>query len=305
MTLETVTPLFLGGANPRGVPELRAPSFRGVMRFWLRALLGGVLGDNPQEIFKHESAVFGSTEHASPVIVRVKSGDKLEVGDYRPLPHNSRKSFTFKGFAPAQTQTCTLTLLSRNENALKQAAKALQLLCLLGGLGRRSRRGFGSLQIASGDLPKLEANTTKELSSRLKEQLEKITGNKFASVSSTPSFPILHPCWAQVRVCEKEFGSWEEAIRFVMEKAHEHKNPALGWAGGKKERQASPIHVHVARLANSKYALVLTTLLSKLNPFLASQASREELVNFLKSFEGCVVFGFEEVPQNWLTGNGK
>ncbi|MEM3505579.1 MAG: type III-B CRISPR module RAMP protein Cmr1 [Archaeoglobaceae archaeon] len=200
--LETITLLFLAGANQRE-PELRAPSFRGLMRFWLRALLGGVLGNNPQEIFKHESAVFGSTEHASPVIVRVDLRDELQSEDYRPLPHNPKKSFTFKGLAP--DQIFTLTLLSRDENALKKAAKALQLLCLLGGLGRRSRRGFGSLQIVNGDLPKLEASTTKELSSRLKEQLEKITGNKFASVSSTPSFPILHPWWTQIRVYKKEF----------------------------------------------------------------------------------------------------
>ncbi|MDI9645526.1 MAG: type III-B CRISPR module RAMP protein Cmr1 [Archaeoglobales archaeon] len=300
--LETVTPLFLAGANQRE-PELRAPSFRGVMRFWLRALLGGVLGNNPQEIFKHESAVFGSTEHASPVIVRVRHLCRPDSGEFDPLPHRKEsKKFTFKGFIP--DQNFTLTLLSRDEGALEQAAKALQLLCLLGGLGRRSRRGFGSLQIVNGDLPKLEASTTKELSSRLKEQLEKITGNKFASVSSTPSFPILHPWWTQIRVYKKEFGSWEEAIRFVMEKAHEHRNPSLGWAGGKEKRQASPIHVHVTKLTNGKYALVLTTLLSKMNPSLG-RVDRGKLVAFLNAFEGEVVFGFKEVPEKWPTGNVK
>jgi len=40
ITLETVTPLFLGGADPRGAPELRPPAFRGAMRYWLRAALG-------------------------------------------------------------------------------------------------------------------------------------------------------------------------------------------------------------------------------------------------------------------------
>jgi CRISPR-associated protein Cmr1 len=42
VTLETVTPLFLGGADPRGAPELRPPPFRGAMRYWLRAALGGL-----------------------------------------------------------------------------------------------------------------------------------------------------------------------------------------------------------------------------------------------------------------------
>lgn len=40
VTLETVTPLFLGGAVPGESPELRPSSFRGVMRYWLRAALG-------------------------------------------------------------------------------------------------------------------------------------------------------------------------------------------------------------------------------------------------------------------------
>jgi len=71
--LETVTPLFCGGADKGLVPELRASSIRGALRFWLRALLGGVLGDRPDEIFRHESQVFGSTDHASPVVVRIQA----------------------------------------------------------------------------------------------------------------------------------------------------------------------------------------------------------------------------------------
>ena len=43
VTLETVTPPFLGGADPRGAPELRPPAFRGAMRYWLRAALGGLM----------------------------------------------------------------------------------------------------------------------------------------------------------------------------------------------------------------------------------------------------------------------
>ncbi len=31
--VEAVTPMVVGGANPRGRPELRPPSFRGAMRY--------------------------------------------------------------------------------------------------------------------------------------------------------------------------------------------------------------------------------------------------------------------------------
>ncbi|MCX7683492.1 MAG: type III-B CRISPR module RAMP protein Cmr1 [Anaerolineae bacterium] len=37
--LETVTPVFLGGADPCGAPELRPPAFRGALRYWLRAAI--------------------------------------------------------------------------------------------------------------------------------------------------------------------------------------------------------------------------------------------------------------------------
>jgi hypothetical protein len=116
----------------------------------------------------------------------------------------------------------------------------------------------------------------------------------------------LHPDWAQIKVYTQEFDSdselegWEEAIKFVMDKAHKHKNPALGFAN---PRQASPVHVHVTRLSTGKYALVLTTMLSQLNPKL-SGADPQKLVDFLNDFKGDVIFG-EEVPKNWLGGSGK
>jgi len=294
-TLETVTPLFLGGSDPRGQPELRAASFRGAMRFWLRALLGGVLGDRPDKIFQCESQVFGSTDHASPVVVRLELHN-LGSDGFNPLPHK-QVTFRFNGFKPGQR--FDICLLSRDEDALQQAQKALQLLCYLGGLGRRSRRGFGSLQITDGELA-LMAKTAKELGNALKQRLDAILPSSFAKSTDVPRFPILHPDWAQIKVCDEEFSDWEQAIKFVMKRAHQHKNPALGFAN---PRQASPVHVHVTRLSTGKYALVLTTMLSQLNPKL-SGADPQKLVDFLNDFKGDVIFG-EEVPKNWLGGSGR
>lgn len=295
--LEKVTPLFLGGSNPRGEPELCAPSFRGAMRFWLRALLGGVIGDDPKKIFKHESQVFGSTDHASPVVVRIKRHD-LNRSDYNPLLHKKEVSFQFNGFNPRQS--FEVLLLSRDEDALAKALKALWLLCHLDGLGRRSRRGFGSLQITEGELA-LTARSVKELADALRQRLNCVLPSSLAPLPKVPCFPILHPSWAQIKVCGEEFDDWEQTIKFVMENAHKHKNPALGNA---TPRQASPVHVHVAKLSTGKYALILTTMLSQLNPKL-ERADRKKLADFLNSFEGKVIFGFEEVPESWLGGSAK
>lgn len=300
--IEIVTPLFLGGVEPRGDPELRAPSFRGVLRFWLRALLGGVLGGDSKKVFEKESEVFGSTDRVSSITVRVNNQGVHTKISLNPLLHKESK-FSFKGFGPSQT--FELILSGRNRETLEEASKALQLLCWLGGLGRRSRRGFGSLQIIGGDLPGLQSKTVEEFCQSLETQLKVIMDhNGCLPLPSVPAFPVLHPEWAQVKVCEKEFDSWQEAIRSVMEKAHQFKNPALGWAE-KAGRQSSPVHVHVARLVNNKYILILTTMLSSLNPALRERADRQRLVDFLAAFKNGkdkIIFGFEEVPKQWPTG---
>lgn len=38
VTLKTVTPMFLGGANPNDTAELRAPSIKVALMFWYRAI---------------------------------------------------------------------------------------------------------------------------------------------------------------------------------------------------------------------------------------------------------------------------
>ena len=57
VTLKTVTPLFLAGADGR-TPELRAPSIKGMMRFWWRAMK--VL--SIEELRKEEGDLFGSSD---------------------------------------------------------------------------------------------------------------------------------------------------------------------------------------------------------------------------------------------------
>ena len=65
LTLQTVTPLLLAGANNQ-MPEIRAPALRGAMRYWWRATLGGVIGDsNLDGLRLLETMVFGSPDKGS------------------------------------------------------------------------------------------------------------------------------------------------------------------------------------------------------------------------------------------------
>jgi CRISPR-associated protein Cmr1 len=187
ITLETVTPLFLGGAEPRSTPELRPPAFRGALRYWLRAALGGVLGDTQVELAKvraSESAVFGSTGEetggASAVLFRLSASGLPTPQVYRKQPpvsvttgglarrqptgrdylywsmgesgSQARENYQPpKQFYPPGT-VFDLILSPRPgakdiEQKFSQAVASLWLLIHLGGIGSRSRRTAGSLSV--------------------------------------------------------------------------------------------------------------------------------------------------------------
>lgn len=243
VALEIVTPLFLGGANPRGEPELRAASFRGVLRFWLRALLGGVLGNDTEKIFEHESKVFGSTEHASPVIVRVGHRQPTKT-NYSQLTQN-KTGLAYLLFSARRTRseperraiepkqqfdlTCQLHSSVQNLLPLEAAYASLWLLTHLGGIGSRSRRGAGNLQVQkvlSNDLTaalpslQIQAKTPQELRSEMVEGLKGLrqwaakafNGSLQPLFGKQPDFDVLHPQFCKIWVASKTFRTWDEAL---------------------------------------------------------------------------------------------
>ena len=71
-TLEAVTPIFMRGADQTKA-EIRAPSIKGLMRWWFRALAGSYFGDDISGLRKAEEFVFGSTGRRSRIIIEVDS----------------------------------------------------------------------------------------------------------------------------------------------------------------------------------------------------------------------------------------
>lgn len=335
LRIEIITPLFIGGSNPREQPELRAASFRGALRFWLRALLGSVLGNKPAEIFKHESEVFGSTDQASPVVVRVEHQSLPTIG-YSQLVRNypgiaylffsarqTRNEPERKAIANGYQFPCTFHLRAgvQNPDALRAAAAALWLLTHLGGLGMRSRKGGGNLQVVSTDwsdssLPPLtvQAQTAEQLQKELQDGLHKLrewaattfNGSLSPTFQTSPSFDVLHPDWCKIFVVNREFANWMEALNEFGQKMQQFRNrrdpdysnvksvlqgsnklqpvqraafglpivfyfPSLRGKramleGEEHDRRASPLIVRVTKLANGKYALVLTRFYSLFLP---------------------------------------
>jgi len=250
--LRVISPLFLAGSEPRGAPELRPASFRGALRFWLRALLGSSSDyQSLDRLRQAETMVFGDAgeDSGSPIVVRVAgappSGRFTPSGDpgvrylffsmgQRERDSRTGQTTTIWRYCFPPNSDFSLTLQARLpgsspdlELALRRAAAALWLLVYLGGLGARSRRGAGSLQ-ATGEpsgwpdkLPPLrvQAATPVQLAVELRNGLRSLreaTSLPLLQAMRAPSaFDVLHPDVTDIHVLNRAWPTWEEALEAV------------------------------------------------------------------------------------------
>ena len=140
--VETISPMFLRGADG-DTPELRPPSFKGMLRYWWRA--AKVLP--VPELHALESQVFGGASgnegQRSTVTIRLRH-DAFTTGQHKPVPH---RGFRLEAFDPGQRLEIILQRMPHCPVPLSEIRNAMFVALQLGGVGFRSRRGFGSMRI--------------------------------------------------------------------------------------------------------------------------------------------------------------
>jgi CRISPR-associated protein Cmr1 len=273
VTLETVTPLFLGGADPRGAPELRVPSFRGVLRYWLRAALGGVMGDHNREaIQKTEAAVFGSTDYSSPISFRLILEKQPNRSQEPILPHKPDKGKRC-AFDPGQDFDLKIWANRSLDATIWQVAcAALRLSLTFGGVGLRSRRGYGTLKpIRSSDhsLLSLFPKTLQDWKTHAVQSAENAIDAagrlaQFRNVpvkGQCPEGLTAFPCASRaglIQICDLKAANAIDAVRQFMTLAQGDRA-----FGGINPRQASPLWVRPI-LTEKGYGLLFMVLTSRL-----------------------------------------
>ena len=185
-TLELITPAFLAGAGtgdasttldhkgkkPQVYPirpdgdGLRVPALRGILRFWYRALRAD---RDHRALFSGEASVFGSASRGQGLRLIPTGGTPWRsipitgpagsaqaylgygavhfVGDGRS---SSQNKFAFREAAPVGARFSFRALGTPEQIAVLD--RCLLLLHLFGGVGSRSRRGWGSLQVSSPEV---------------------------------------------------------------------------------------------------------------------------------------------------------
>ncbi len=169
-----VTPCFAGSGEDDA--EIRAPSVKGALRFWWRALAWARRADKEDatgaiaRMRRREHALFGSSDAGqSRVAMRldmktmpriVEKDEVLSVGPgARYLGYGVMEAFESKkkGTRPGQLiRPCleapfefSLRIAARDAETLNEVEPALRLFGLVGGVGARSRKGYGSLVLTA------------------------------------------------------------------------------------------------------------------------------------------------------------
>lgn len=180
--IEAITPMFLAGADQTKA-ELRAASIKGLLRFWWRALQSE---SDLNKLRAKESAIFGSSEEKTgggssfsirittegnlqsvtknfpfkenvhKIMVTSRSKNKtfhiniLEYLAYGPFDPKAKK---LRPYFDAKTKF-NLTFSCRDDRYVDDILNTLYVFSLFGGIGSRSRNGFGGFSItkAEGDM---------------------------------------------------------------------------------------------------------------------------------------------------------
>ncbi|SEH05254.1 type III-B CRISPR module RAMP protein Cmr1 [Candidatus Venteria ishoeyi] len=172
---QIVTPMFLGDAE-QGLAPVNSMSFKGLMRFWWRALNWRRVDGNSSEeqlkdLHRAEAQLFGTANHQhypdngqSLFILQVKHHCRQTCsGKNYPAPYKSQSAYLGFGLFKMgehkdrdawdkHKHAFTVSLILSPHISTEQSAQLLEVLQaigLWGSLGSRSRNGFGSIALAS------------------------------------------------------------------------------------------------------------------------------------------------------------
>lgn len=303
---QVVSPCFLGGANHEEEAELRLPSIKGVLRFWWRALNYAQIAKgatNPNKIIEdlrqEEEKLFGTSypgkdKGQSSLIMRLSAGSQKpsEIKAPEVLCYENSKEFVgvgarYLGFGVMEafeskkkgtkagelTRPClkapfefTLQIGAREQKHLDEILPALELLGLLGGLGSKSRKGYGSLNLMElkGDgIDTWQKPTNEE---KYEEQLSDLLKPTLGYDKEEPEISAFY---SQTRICLTKF-KHQTSMEVINSYGREMQDYRRGKKGkevfglpqGKvkpeeHERRASPLFFHVQKIGDEFVGVAL------------------------------------------------
>lgn len=259
---EIISDFFVGNAST-SVSEMRPSSFEGVLRFWWRAMHYNLTA---KELRRQEAEFFGGSYFDD------NGKEKHTMGSYRFLSIHQTNSNTqlkstdrpkeidprggkgkSKAIGPNQKFTIKLQI---RENK-KQVFALFYLASILGGVGKRSRRGAGCWRILSTE-PESQIEEISLDTSSIEEYINKNINGEFKlnlEVSDN-KFPFIK----QIQIGKTSYGNQKELRLHIMNTAHDFHD--MGVIDYRKylgyTEKSSPIIVSIIEINDTLYPIVTT-----------------------------------------------
>lgn len=294
--IETITPMFLSGADQRKA-ELRAPSIKGLLRYWWRALHPT---SNIRALNEKENSIFGSggengsvgssfslrvtyknlqtTKEKFPkqnIMVTSKGKtfpvnilEYLAYGTYTYEGKDKGNVFSREWIKPGTKFHIHMTFFK--EKYMDEVLKSMYVFNLFGGIGSRSRNGFGGFSVLNYDeafscLPSVIPLKDAYSKNNIADLVEKTGEQPYTSFTQRTKlfrFKTPHDTWDKALA---NIGKIYRSARENLEKKHVYEKrqyigaPIIAAKTDKSflERHSKPYFLRVVRIESQYYSYIL------------------------------------------------
>jgi CRISPR-associated protein Cmr1 len=280
---KTTAPLFMAGINKINHykkdlnPELRATGIKGAMRFVWRAIQ---CSDNIKELREREGTLFGNAyggekTEQSKMRIRIES-TRLTKKDIALLPHRNHQDYKgeyigkdskTQAFDSEGSFNVVISSFGKTKEDEKNHINYIRLFaitCLIYGFGRRSRKGFGTVEIISitGVGEKINYHfcglmeNLNELTSKVK--FEQISNNEIRMTTKLLT-ELTYPHIERIKIIESEkFYNTSAIISGIGMALHNYNDK--NFLGTANPRFASSILLSTIHVDRQYYNCIVTQL---------------------------------------------
>lgn len=287
-TYQIQTPMFLGNQSGTCPTEIRPTAFKGALRFWWRALQWSAFINEHQNqsealkaLHKAEAELFGISAQSDGSggqgkVLITTTNEPFKIIDYSTAAKG--KSFLAYGMqgnpkipgsersAIDVNQTFTAKLLTKpsiTEQQLDSIKDALTILGLVGSLGAKSRKGFGSLGIQSLEIGETHQSFSIKNMAEYKGAISGVMKNySLACVNDLPPYTafskhcLLGASSNDFKVISKKY------LEFLSENENNRKKEFFGlprkkYGDSGKERRISPLFIHIHQIDHKEVPILV------------------------------------------------
>ena len=235
-TYQLITPLYGGGVEPNlpdPITTVRATEIRGHLRFWWRAVCGGRYDGDVNKLREAEEKLWGGPAEdgkPGPSEVNIRVIENQPGNSRRTLPYRTRDGeiqvnvgdprsrWGYIAFPLRKSEGSVQENVSFKmeivfpENCRQDIEQTLKAWELFGGIGARTRRGFGALRCTAIDGNEVDLKKKEHMENEIASLLKKCVGIWHKEIPHLS----MESKWKTI-TRNDPIGSWEALMRSLKD----------------------------------------------------------------------------------------